>query len=109
MSFVADRTAPTPSQLDGIEGKNELLLRVIGCEWIQQCGMHLQVYVVKCWHCFALTFQQTSPQLCIATGEVLFHRFYFRKSFAKFDVVVSSAWFAFSLRSLAPCNKENGY
>jgi len=69
MQFVFDRSQPTPSKLDGLAEKLEVALRIYGAELIQQVGILLKV-----------------PQVTVATGSILFHRFYFRKSFRKFDV-----------------------
>lgn len=54
----------SPSRADGIDEVSEAHLRLFGCELIQQAGILLRL-----------------PQVVMATGQVLFHRFYCKKSF----------------------------
>jgi hypothetical protein len=58
----------SPSQKDGIDPMLELLHRVYGCELIQEAGILLKL-----------------PQVVVATGQNIFHRFYYRKSLERFD------------------------
>lgn len=59
----------SPSRKDGIDEETETSLRIYGCELIQESGILLKL-----------------PQAVMATGQVLFHRFYCKKSFARFNV-----------------------
>ncbi|TYH87957.1 hypothetical protein ES332_D01G154200v1 [Gossypium tomentosum] len=73
----------SPSSKDGIDGATETTLRIYGCDLIQESGILLKL-----------------PQAVMATGQVLFHRFYCKKSFARFDVKIvaaSSLWLASKL------------
>ncbi|KAM8954442.1 cyclin-L1 [Pelodytes ibericus] len=67
-----ERLSPTPSMLDGLELQSETDLRILGCELIQSAGILLRM-----------------PQVAMATGQVLFHRFFYSKSFVKhsFEIV----------------------
>ncbi|XP_075124852.1 cyclin-L1 isoform X2 [Leptodactylus fuscus] len=67
-----ERLSPTPSMLDGLDLNAETDLRILGCELIQSAGILLRM-----------------PQVAMATGQVLFHRFFFSKSFVKhsFEIV----------------------
>ncbi|KAL6507573.1 Cyclin-L1-1 [Orobanche gracilis] len=59
----------SPSRKDGIDEVTETTLRIYGCDLIQESGILLRL-----------------PLAAMATGQVLFHRFYCKKSFARFDV-----------------------
>uniref|UniRef100_A0AAY4DH16 Cyclin-L1 n=1 Tax=Denticeps clupeoides TaxID=299321 RepID=A0AAY4DH16_9TELE len=67
-----ERLSPTPSMLDGLDSHTETDLRILGCELIQSAGILLRL-----------------PQVAMATGQVLFHRFFYSKSFVKhsFEIV----------------------
>ncbi|KAM4693029.1 cyclin-L1 [Discoglossus pictus] len=67
-----ERLSPTPSMLDGLDLHYETDLRILGCELIQGAGILLRL-----------------PQVAMATGQVLFHRFFYSKSFVKhsFEIV----------------------
>ncbi|CAB4019128.1 cyclin-L1-like [Paramuricea clavata] len=67
----ADKLEKTPSALDGLPSELETDLRIVGCEYIQTAGILLKL-----------------PQVAMATGQVLFQRFYFSKSFIRHDVEV---------------------
>ncbi|KAI0989765.1 hypothetical protein GJ496_007176 [Pomphorhynchus laevis] len=70
--FVSsDKLQPgaSPSAQDGLSAEAEYDLRVIGCEYIQACGILLRL-----------------PQTAMATGTVLFHRFYYSKSFVRYNL-----------------------
>ncbi|EFJ06759.1 hypothetical protein SELMODRAFT_236447 [Selaginella moellendorffii] len=59
------------------------MLRLYGCELIQESGILLRL-----------------PQAVMATGQVLFHRFYCKKSFTRFNVkrvAASCVWLAAKL------------
>ncbi|CAN8304160.1 unnamed protein product [Cochlearia groenlandica] len=73
----------SPSRKDGIDEATEITLRIYGCDLIQEGGILLKL-----------------PQAVMATGQVLFHRFYCKKSLAKFDVKIVAAscvWLASKL------------
>ncbi|KAK1402622.1 Cyclin-L1-1 [Heracleum sosnowskyi] len=75
--------SPSPSRKDGIDEATEVNLRIYGCELIQECGILLKL-----------------PQTVMASGQVLFHRFYCKKSFARFNVkslAASCVWVASKL------------
>ncbi|CAN1237778.1 CYCL1-1 [Linum grandiflorum] len=59
----------SPSRKDGIDEETETSLRRYGCDLIQESGILLRL-----------------PQAVMATGQVLFHRFFCKKSLAKFNV-----------------------
>ncbi|KAL1465541.1 hypothetical protein WDU94_005099 [Cyamophila willieti] len=61
-----DKLNPTPSMNDGLDPEVETDLRIIGCELIQTAGILLKL-----------------PQVAMATGQVLFQRFYYSKSFVR--------------------------
>ncbi|XP_071608938.1 cyclin-L1 isoform X4 [Heliangelus exortis] len=67
-----ERLSPTPSMQDGLDLQCETDLRILGCELIQAAGILLRL-----------------PQVAMATGQVLFHRFFYSKSFVKhsFEIV----------------------
>lgn len=56
----------TPSQADGLDQDTEIDLRILGCELIQTAGILLKL-----------------PQVAMATGQVLFQRFFYSKSFVR--------------------------
>nr|XP_043615209.1 cyclin-L1-1 [Erigeron canadensis] len=73
----------TPSRKDGIDEATETTLRIYGCDLIQESGILLK-----------------APQQVMATGQVLFHRFYCKKSFVRFNVkrvAASCVWLASKL------------
>ncbi|CAN6469247.1 unnamed protein product [Victoria cruziana] len=73
----------SPSRKDDIDEQTEMTLRLYGCELIQESGILLRL-----------------PQAVMATGQVLFHRFYCKKSFARFNVkkvAASCVWLASKL------------
>ncbi|XP_043708003.1 cyclin-L1-1 isoform X1 [Telopea speciosissima] len=73
----------SPSRKDGVDEATETTLRIYGCDLIQESGILLRL-----------------PQAGMATGQVLFHRFYCKKSFACFNVkrvAASCVWLASKL------------
>ncbi|KAK9084827.1 hypothetical protein Sjap_025238 [Stephania japonica] len=73
----------SPSRKDDIDAETEAQLRIYGCDLIQESGILLRL-----------------PQAVMATGQVLFHRFYCKKSFARFNVkrvAASCVWLASKL------------
>lgn len=64
--MTKEQLYPTPSMKDHIPYDVEFDLRLLGCELIQTSGRLLKL-----------------PQTAMATGQVLFHRFYYSKSFVK--------------------------
>lgn len=78
-----DELQNSPSRKDGIDEATETTLRIYGCDLIQESGILLKL-----------------PQAVMATGQVLFHRFYCKKSFARFNVkkvAASCVWLASKL------------
>ncbi|XP_065133156.1 cyclin-L1 isoform X3 [Paramisgurnus dabryanus] len=67
-----ERLSTTPSMLDGLDHETETDVRILGCELIQSAGILLRM-----------------PQVAMATGQVLFQRFFYSKSFIKhnFEIV----------------------
>ncbi|KAK7817233.1 hypothetical protein U0070_004370 [Myodes glareolus] len=61
-----DKLRFTPSMSSGLDSDTETGLRVVGCELIQAAGILLRL-----------------PQVAMATGQVLFQRFFYTKSFVK--------------------------
>lgn len=73
----------SPSRRDGIDEATETTLQIYGCDFIQESGILLKL-----------------PQAVMATGQVLFHRFYCKKSFAHYNVkrvAASCVWLASKL------------
>ncbi|KAL3372133.1 hypothetical protein AABB24_008593 [Solanum stoloniferum] len=77
----------SPSRKDGIDELRETALRIHGCNLIQESGILLRL-----------------PQSVMATGQVLFHRFYCKKSFANFNnvkiVAATCIWLASKLEEI---------
>ena len=68
-----DRLASTPSSKDGLDAETETDLRILGCELIQTAGIRLRL-----------------PQVAMATGQVLFHRFYYSKSLVRYPMEMAA-------------------
>ncbi len=66
-----EELSDSPSRKHGIDEETETTLRIFGCELIQEAGI-----LLKC------------PQAVMATGQVLFQRFYCRKSMRDHNVRV---------------------
>ncbi|KAF4371906.1 hypothetical protein G4B88_016969 [Cannabis sativa] len=64
-----DQLQNSPSRKDNIDEPTETTLRIYGCDLIQESGILLRL-----------------PQSVMATAQVLFHHFYCKKSFARFNV-----------------------
>ncbi|XP_048110807.1 cyclin-L2-like [Alosa alosa] len=62
----AEQLSQTPSAEHGLSGETEEQLRISGCERIQAAGILLRL-----------------PQVAMATGQILFQRFYYCKSFVR--------------------------
>ncbi|XP_068492935.1 cyclin-L1-1 isoform X1 [Phaseolus vulgaris] len=78
-----EQVANSPSRKDGIDEATETTLRIYGCDLVQESGILLRL-----------------PQAVMATGQVLFQRFYCKKSFARFNVkkvAASCVWLASKL------------
>lgn len=76
----------SPSRFDGVSEEVEMELRSFGTTLIQEGGTLLDV-----------------PQVVMATGQVLFHRFYCKKSMAKYDVEVRGEATSSHLPSRGSC------
>lgn len=68
-----ERLRNTPSSKDGCPHELEIDLRIVGCEYIQLAGLLLRL-----------------PQVAMATAQVLFQRFFYSKSFVKYNFMVST-------------------
>ncbi|XP_022163740.1 cyclin-L1-like isoform X1 [Myzus persicae] len=68
-----EKLTSTPSMIDGLDFETEVDLRIVGCEWIQIAGMLLKL-----------------PQVAMATGQVLFQRFYYTKSFVRHPMEITA-------------------
>lgn len=63
----------TPSLADGLDSQSENDLRITGCRLIQISGILLRL-----------------PQVAMATGQVLFQRYYYCKSFVRFPMEITA-------------------
>ena len=70
-----ERLRNTPSSKDGCGHELEVDLRIVGCEYIQTAGKLLRL-----------------PQVAMASAQVLFQRFFYSKSFVKYNMVVSNVY-----------------
>jgi len=68
-----EKLTSTPSMIDGLDFETEVDLRIVGCEWIQTAGILLKL-----------------PQVAMATGQVLFQRFYYTKSFVRHPMEITA-------------------
>lgn len=73
--FTAEQLDNTPSRQDGIDKDTEASLRMYGCELIQEAGILLSYH-----------------QVVMATGQVLLHRFYCKRSMKSFNVKVRAVF-----------------
>lgn len=62
------KLSKSPSAQDNLSAEDEYDLRILGCEFIQSSGLLLKL-----------------PQTAMATAQVLFHRFYYSKSFVRYS------------------------
>lgn len=69
--YPKQRLECSPSSLDELSKDDETDLRILSCELIQAAGILLRL-----------------PQVAMATGQVLFHRFFYSKSFVKYNYEV---------------------
>lgn len=67
--LTPEKLAVSPSQQDGLDKEIETDLRILGCELIQTSGILLRL-----------------PQVAMATGQVLFQRFYYAKSLVRYPM-----------------------
>lgn len=65
-----ERLRHTPSSRDGCPHELEVDLRILSCEYIQTAGVLLRL-----------------PQVAMATAQVLFQRFFYSKSFVKYNML----------------------
>ncbi|XP_072442139.1 cyclin-L1-like isoform X2 [Chiloscyllium punctatum] len=68
-----EKLSLTASVSDGLDPEVETDLRIVGCELIQAAGILLKL-----------------PQVAMATGQVLFQRFFYSKSFVKHPMEILS-------------------
>lgn len=59
----------TPSRIESVDERTETMLRVYGCELIQEAGILLRMHQTAC-----------------ITGQIIFHRFYYRVSMKRCEV-----------------------
>ena len=89
-------TTNTPSRPDGISEELETDLRIVGCTLIQNCGIIMKqpevrlcrlMYLYVCGRCdiFFKPFK-----VVMACAQILFQRYYYRKSFLRKDLEVPS-------------------
>eukprot|EP00850_Spirogloea_muscicola_P009143 SM000050S17068 [mRNA] locus=s50:757989:760403:- [translate_table: standard] len=105
--LTAERLRSSPSRRDGIGEEAEAQLRLYGCDIMQEAGILLRLYpppVDRCPSPALLPYLDLGctlrPQAVMATGQVLFHRFYCKKSFKRFNVkrvAASCIWLAAKL------------
>ena len=97
---------PTPSMLDGLPWDVEYDLRLIGCELIQTACLLLKLPQVN-FEMFSepkSLFSSVFPlQTAVATGQVLFHRYYYTSSFIRRPVEIM----AMACTNLAAKIEEN--
>ena len=67
-----ERLRSTPSSEDGCPEDLEMDLRIAGCDQILKAGLMLEL-----------------PQVAMSTAQVLFHRFFYARSFVKHSLLVS--------------------
>ncbi|GBG86238.1 hypothetical protein CBR_g41142 [Chara braunii] len=78
-----EQLANSPSRKNGVDQRTETMLRIYGCELIQEAGILLKL-----------------PQAVMATAQVIFQRFYCKKSFTVYNVkrtAASCVWLAAKL------------
>ena len=71
--IAPEKVEKTPSIEDGLDAETEKDLRILGTELIQIAGMLLKL-----------------PQTAMATGCVLFQRFYYSKSFVRHTMEIGN-------------------
>lgn len=104
----------TPSVVDGLNNEIETDLRIVGCEYVQTAGILLKLPQVKESSLSKIPFKTACQlpeltvfrvcvniQVAMATGQVLFQRFFYSKSFVRHDVEVSA--FSILLKSSFSC------
>ncbi|KAJ8021801.1 Cyclin-L2 [Holothuria leucospilota] len=72
--FDKEKLKSTASKIDGLSFETEVNLRILGCEYIQIAGILLRLP------------QARLCEVAMATGQVLFQRFYYSKSFVKHNM-----------------------
>jgi hypothetical protein len=95
----SEQLYPTPSMKENLPFEVEFDLRLTGCELIQTAGRLLklpQVSIVFLIYSFAYINIPRSHNLiysktAMATGQVIFHRFYYTKSFVRNPMEVKYA------------------
>nr|CAD7259582.1 unnamed protein product [Timema shepardi]CAD7570605.1 unnamed protein product [Timema californicum] len=68
-----ERILSSPSQVDGLDQETETDLRILGCELIQTAGILLKL-----------------PQVAMATGQIMFQRFFYSKSFVRHSMEITA-------------------
>jgi len=85
-----EKLSETPSMQDGLDKEIETDLRVLGCELIQTAGILLKL-----------------PQVAMATGQVIFQRFYYSKSFIKHNMEVVAMASIMLASKIEECPRRN--
>ncbi|XP_076472731.1 cyclin-L1-like [Babylonia areolata] len=82
----------SPSMIDGISKEDEYALRFVGCNLIQTAGLLLKL-----------------PQTAMATGQVVFHRFYYSKSLVKhnYEILAMACMYVAAKIEESPCRTPN--
>ena len=90
-SFVSDAELENPpSRADGIDAATEKALRIYGTELIQEGCILLKMPQVCRRNPRTMLDVRPRAQVAAATGQILFHRFYFKVSFKRYDVDTAS-------------------
>lgn len=87
--FPAEKLYPTPSMAENLSFDDEFDLRVVGCELIQTAGRLLKL-----------------PQTAMATGQVLFHRYFYIKSFVRNSMEVYAMAAVFLSSKIEECPRR---
>ena len=87
----AEYVDDSESRRDGVSSDDEVMLRVYGCEIIQQAGQLLRL-----------------PQQACATAQVIFQRFYIKRSFVDFKVEFSAMAANTRSRSMRHARRAGG-
>ena len=87
--FPAEKLYPTPSMAENLSFDDEFDLRVVGCELIQTAGRLLKL-----------------PQTAMATGQVLFHRYFYIKSFVRNSMEIYAMAAVFLSSKIEECPRR---
>lgn len=96
-----EKLEKSPSVEEGLDPDIEYDCRIMGCELIQTAGILLKLPqvntnvslglgYVKCEICLRILITKFFSQVAMATGQVLFQRFYYCKSFVRHPLDVTA-------------------